>query len=227
MPIPADGFRRPSDVRSVRSRRVQVLVTPPLSTWKYRTSASGDPRTPLHPDGRGWKTNRGDMGAKCGGGGPLYGTLGTTQTGNLPRDEEAPIPAVPPGPSASSRIPFKRRCVVPRWRLTELTATTPSLLVPYVKVAPEDILKVQFPRFTTLDLRPTNTDISLAVAGLLTFFNGTTAFVFGNIISSKPRLSSAPPPPAPPSSVLAGSLPLVGGSSACAGLINHPSPATA
>ncbi|KAM6972997.1 glutamate receptor ionotropic, kainate 4 [Aplochiton taeniatus] len=47
--------------------------------------------------------------------------------------------------------------------------------VPYVKVAPEDILKVQFPRFTTLDLRPTNTDISLAVAGLLNFFNSTTA----------------------------------------------------
>lgn len=50
-----------------------------------------------------------------------------------------------------------------------------SVQVPYVKVAPEDILKVQFPRFTTLDLRPTNTDISLAVAGLLTFFNSTTA----------------------------------------------------
>uniref|UniRef100_A0A3B5PYL3 Glutamate receptor n=1 Tax=Xiphophorus maculatus TaxID=8083 RepID=A0A3B5PYL3_XIPMA len=47
--------------------------------------------------------------------------------------------------------------------------------VPYVKVAPEDILKVQFPRFTTLDLRPTNTDISLAVAGLLTFFNSTAS----------------------------------------------------
>ncbi|XP_034081335.1 glutamate receptor ionotropic, kainate 4 isoform X2 [Gymnodraco acuticeps] len=47
--------------------------------------------------------------------------------------------------------------------------------VPYVKVAPEDILKVQFPRFTTLDMRPTNTDISLAVAGLLTFFNSTTS----------------------------------------------------
>uniref|UniRef100_A0A6Q2XAL1 Glutamate receptor n=1 Tax=Esox lucius TaxID=8010 RepID=A0A6Q2XAL1_ESOLU len=47
--------------------------------------------------------------------------------------------------------------------------------VPYVKVAPEDILKVQFPRFTTLDLRPTNTDISLAVTGLLSFFNSTTA----------------------------------------------------
>ncbi|XP_053543491.1 glutamate receptor ionotropic, kainate 4 [Ictalurus punctatus] len=47
--------------------------------------------------------------------------------------------------------------------------------VPYVKVAPEDILKVQFPRFTTLDLRPTNTDISLAVAGLLTFLNSTTS----------------------------------------------------
>ncbi|KAJ7990467.1 hypothetical protein DPEC_G00300610 [Dallia pectoralis] len=47
--------------------------------------------------------------------------------------------------------------------------------VPYVKVSPEDILKVHFPRFTTLDLRPTNTDISLAVAGLLTFFNSSTA----------------------------------------------------
>ncbi|KAJ3590009.1 hypothetical protein NHX12_007966 [Muraenolepis orangiensis] len=47
--------------------------------------------------------------------------------------------------------------------------------VPYVKVAPDDILKVQFPWFTTLDLRPTNTDISLAVAGHLTFFNSTTA----------------------------------------------------
>ncbi|XP_062873212.1 glutamate receptor ionotropic, kainate 4 [Trichomycterus rosablanca] len=47
--------------------------------------------------------------------------------------------------------------------------------VPYVKVAPEDILKVQFPRFTTLDLRPTNTDVSLAVAGLLNFFNNTTS----------------------------------------------------
>ncbi|XP_065137274.1 glutamate receptor ionotropic, kainate 4 [Paramisgurnus dabryanus] len=45
--------------------------------------------------------------------------------------------------------------------------------VPYVKVAPEDILKVQFPRFTTLDLRPTNTDVSMAVAGLLTFFNSS------------------------------------------------------
>uniref|UniRef100_A0A8C1HEW8 Glutamate receptor n=1 Tax=Cyprinus carpio carpio TaxID=630221 RepID=A0A8C1HEW8_CYPCA len=47
--------------------------------------------------------------------------------------------------------------------------------VPFVKVAPEDILKVQFPRFTTLDLRPTNTDISMAVAGLLTFFNSSTS----------------------------------------------------
>ncbi|XP_023672072.1 glutamate receptor ionotropic, kainate 4-like isoform X1 [Paramormyrops kingsleyae] len=47
--------------------------------------------------------------------------------------------------------------------------------VPYVKVAPEDALKVQFPRFTTLDLRPTNTDVSLAVASLLGFFNNTMA----------------------------------------------------
>lgn len=54
-------------------------------------------------------------------------------------------------------------------------AVSVPLQVPYVKVAPEDILKVQVPRFTTLDLRPTNTDISLAVAGLLTFFNSTTS----------------------------------------------------
>ncbi|KAG7471389.1 hypothetical protein MATL_G00124130 [Megalops atlanticus] len=47
--------------------------------------------------------------------------------------------------------------------------------VPYVRVAPEDILKVQFPRFTTLNLRPPNTHISLAVAGLLSFFNSSTA----------------------------------------------------
>ncbi|KAJ3590734.1 hypothetical protein NHX12_008683 [Muraenolepis orangiensis] len=98
---------------------------------------------------------------------------------------------------AAHRVPFKRR----RTHLTRMcsppthvshtyvcfshtTLTTGSqgietgdarLFVPYVKVAPEDILKVQFPRFTTLDLRPTNTDISLAVAGLLTFFNSTTA----------------------------------------------------
>ncbi|XP_072557436.1 glutamate receptor ionotropic, kainate 4-like [Paramormyrops kingsleyae] len=47
--------------------------------------------------------------------------------------------------------------------------------VPYVKVAPEDMLKVRFPRFTTLDMRPTNTDVSLAVADLLGFFNSSTA----------------------------------------------------
>ncbi|XP_039620137.1 glutamate receptor ionotropic, kainate 4 isoform X5 [Polypterus senegalus] len=47
--------------------------------------------------------------------------------------------------------------------------------VPYVKVAPEDILKVQFQRFTTLNMRPTNTDVSLAIAGLLQFFNSTTS----------------------------------------------------
>lgn len=58
---------------------------------------------------------------------------------------------------------------------TVFTLTSICVQVPYVKVAPEDILKVQFPRFTTLDLRPTNTDISLAVAGLLTFFNSTTS----------------------------------------------------
>ncbi|RXM94270.1 Glutamate receptor ionotropic, kainate 4 [Acipenser ruthenus] len=43
------------------------------------------------------------------------------------------------------------------------------------EVAPDDILKVQFQRFTTLNMRPTNTDISMAVTGLLKFFNSTTS----------------------------------------------------
>ncbi|KAK1156006.1 glutamate receptor ionotropic, kainate 4-like isoform X1 [Acipenser oxyrinchus oxyrinchus] len=47
--------------------------------------------------------------------------------------------------------------------------------VPYLKVAPDDILKVHFQRFTTLNMRPTNTDISMAVTGLLKFFNSTTS----------------------------------------------------
>ncbi|CAB1418015.1 unnamed protein product [Pleuronectes platessa] len=64
----------------------------------------------------------------------------------------------------------------PQHRAEQASMTTHDIdEVPYVKVAPEDILKVQFPRFTTLDMRPTNTDISLAVAGLLTFFNSTAA----------------------------------------------------
>ncbi|KAJ7996851.1 hypothetical protein DPEC_G00222810 [Dallia pectoralis] len=47
--------------------------------------------------------------------------------------------------------------------------------VPYVRVAPEDILRARFPRFSPLDLHPTNTHISLAVVALLSFFNSTSA----------------------------------------------------
>ncbi|XP_037738141.1 glutamate receptor ionotropic, kainate 4 isoform X1 [Chelonia mydas] len=47
--------------------------------------------------------------------------------------------------------------------------------VPHFKVAPEEFLKFQFQRFTTLNLHPSNTDISVAVAGILNFFNCTTA----------------------------------------------------
>ncbi|MEE6508970.1 hypothetical protein FKM82_023554 [Ascaphus truei] len=47
--------------------------------------------------------------------------------------------------------------------------------VPHIKVAPEEFLKYQFQRFTTLNLHPSNTDISVAVASLLHFFNSTTA----------------------------------------------------
>ncbi|KAL8173649.1 UNVERIFIED_CONTAM: hypothetical protein K2H54_013820 [Gekko kuhli] len=47
--------------------------------------------------------------------------------------------------------------------------------VPHFKVAPEEFVKLQFQRFTTLNLHPSNTDISVAVAGILNFFNCTTA----------------------------------------------------
>ncbi|XP_036077646.1 glutamate receptor ionotropic, kainate 4 isoform X12 [Rousettus aegyptiacus] len=47
--------------------------------------------------------------------------------------------------------------------------------VPHFKVAPEEFVKFQFQRFTTLNLHPSNTDISVAVAGILNFFNCTTA----------------------------------------------------
>ena len=42
-------------------------------------------------------------------------------------------------------------------------------------MAPEEFIKFQFQRFTTLNLHPSNTDISVAVAGVLNFFNCTTA----------------------------------------------------
>uniref|UniRef100_A0A8C3CG02 Glutamate receptor n=1 Tax=Cairina moschata TaxID=8855 RepID=A0A8C3CG02_CAIMO len=47
--------------------------------------------------------------------------------------------------------------------------------VPHFRVAPEEFLKLQLQRFTTLNLHPSNTDISVAVAGILNFFNCTTA----------------------------------------------------
>ncbi|XP_005988151.1 glutamate receptor ionotropic, kainate 4 isoform X1 [Latimeria chalumnae] len=47
--------------------------------------------------------------------------------------------------------------------------------VPHVKVAPEDFVKVQFQRLTTVNLHPSNTDVSVAVANILKFFNSTTA----------------------------------------------------
>ncbi|XP_021473335.2 glutamate receptor ionotropic, kainate 4 isoform X1 [Oncorhynchus mykiss] len=47
--------------------------------------------------------------------------------------------------------------------------------VPYVRVAPEDLLRARFPRFSPLDLRPTNAHVSLAVVDLLSFFNSTSA----------------------------------------------------
>ncbi|XP_036132337.1 glutamate receptor ionotropic, kainate 4 [Molossus molossus] len=47
--------------------------------------------------------------------------------------------------------------------------------VPHFKVAPEEFIKFQSQRFTTLNLHPSNSDISVAVAGVLNFFNCTTA----------------------------------------------------
>ncbi|XP_059813036.1 glutamate receptor ionotropic, kainate 4 isoform X2 [Hypanus sabinus] len=47
--------------------------------------------------------------------------------------------------------------------------------VPHVKVAAEEIPKLQYLRFTALNLHPSNTDISLAIASILNFFNRTMA----------------------------------------------------
>ncbi|KAE8592284.1 hypothetical protein XENTR_v10018713 [Xenopus tropicalis] len=47
--------------------------------------------------------------------------------------------------------------------------------VPHIKVSTEEFLRFQYQRFTTLNLHPSNTDISAAVATLLRFFNSTTA----------------------------------------------------
>ncbi|KAM4827927.1 glutamate receptor ionotropic, kainate 4 isoform 1-T1 [Thomomys bottae] len=47
--------------------------------------------------------------------------------------------------------------------------------VPHFKVAPEEFIKFQFQTLTSLNLHPSNTDISVAVAGVLNFFNCTTA----------------------------------------------------
>uniref|UniRef100_A0A8C0SUH3 Glutamate receptor n=1 Tax=Canis lupus familiaris TaxID=9615 RepID=A0A8C0SUH3_CANLF len=58
---------------------------------------------------------------------------------------------------------------------SETASTRPQKPVPHFKVAPEEFIKFQFQRFTTLNLHPSNTDISVAVAGILNFFNCTTA----------------------------------------------------
>ncbi|XP_067910302.1 glutamate receptor ionotropic, kainate 4 isoform X2 [Heterodontus francisci] len=47
--------------------------------------------------------------------------------------------------------------------------------VPHVKVAAEEIPKLQYLRFTALNLHPSNMDISLAIASILNFFNRTMA----------------------------------------------------
>ncbi|XP_032954356.1 glutamate receptor ionotropic, kainate 4 isoform X2 [Rhinolophus ferrumequinum] len=65
-----------------------------------------------------------------------------------------------------------------KWTSLSFSETASTRLqkpVPHFKVAPEEFIKLQFQRFTTLNLHPSNTDISVAVAGILNFFNCTTA----------------------------------------------------
>ncbi|XP_059271278.1 glutamate receptor ionotropic, kainate 4 isoform X4 [Mustela nigripes] len=65
-----------------------------------------------------------------------------------------------------------------KWTSLSFSETASTRLqkpVPHFKVAPEEFIKFQFQRFTTLNLHPSNTDISVAVAGILNFFNCTTA----------------------------------------------------
>ncbi|KAF4803944.1 glutamate ionotropic receptor kainate type subunit 4 [Turdus rufiventris] len=63
--------------------------------------------------------------------------------------------------------------------------------VPHFKVAPEEFLKLQLQRFTTLNLHPSNTDISVAVAGILNFFNCTTACLICAKAESELGMASA------------------------------------
>nr|XP_030695378.1 glutamate receptor ionotropic, kainate 4 isoform X3 [Globicephala melas] len=65
-----------------------------------------------------------------------------------------------------------------KWTSLSFSETASTRLqkpVPHFKVAPEEFIKFQFQRFTTLNLHPSSTDISVAVAGILNFFNCTTA----------------------------------------------------
>lgn len=60
-------------------------------------------------------------------------------------------------------------------------------------MAPEEFIKFQFQRFTTLNLHPSNTDISVAVAGVLNFFNCTTAcLICAKAECESPRAGCAP-----------------------------------
>lgn len=73
-----------------------------------------------------------------------------------------------------------------------LPVLLPRPQVPHFKVAPEEFIKFQFQRFTTLNLHPSNTDISVAVAGILNFFNCTTACLICAKAECKfPQASSA------------------------------------
>lgn len=90
--------------------------------------------------------------------------------------------------SHSSLLP-SRLC----WMLLAAQFCSPPPQVPHFKVAPEEFIKFQFQRFTTLNLHPSNTDISVAVAGILNFFNCTTACLICAKAECKfPQASSAP-----------------------------------
>ncbi|XP_022416125.1 glutamate receptor ionotropic, kainate 4 isoform X2 [Delphinapterus leucas] len=78
-------------------------------------------------------------------------------------------PARPPAPSSATSVGRRRFRIFPAAHFCS------SAQVPHFKVAPEEFIKFQFQRFTTLNLHPSSTDISVAVAGILNFFNCTTA----------------------------------------------------
>lgn len=108
------GFRAPWKDRIAFQQGLSVVAAPP---------SIQTPGTPLHPDGQGWKTNRGDMGTR---GKAMYGRWEPHRQA-ICHDEEAPFP-VPPRTQHVLLHPLQaplRSIAMP----CQLTDPTPATLI--------------------------------------------------------------------------------------------------